>query len=109
MSINRRLPSTNGSASKARIESIVSELEIVIPLYEMTQTPGWEILNQELTRRELAAMERLASGSTELEEVMFNRATAQICRYFRDLPSRTQQQRDTLQAELDLVAPRRTE
>ncbi len=100
---HRRFPEQQ--TDRSRVSGILAELNTVQKLLDLTKHEGWESLNEELTRRELGAMQQLASGSTEQSEITFNRAVAQICKYLRELPDRMEQQRDTLQGELDLVAP----
>ncbi len=99
----RRFPEQQ--TDRSRVSAIIQELNTAQKLLDLTKHEGWEVLSEELTRRELGAMYQLASGSTEVSEISFNRAVAQICKYLRELPERTEQQRETLQSELDTVAP----
>jgi len=101
---HRRFPDTE--PSREQVHGIITEQVKVQKLLDLTKHEGWEVLNEELTRRELDAMRQLATGSTEPDIIAFYRAMAQICRHFREMPERLEQQRETLQLELDLVAPK---
>jgi hypothetical protein len=96
---HRRFPEAKGP-DRSRVTSIVQELDKVEHLKSLTEHEGWAYLEEELLLKELAAMRQLASGPTDTDTIMFNRATAQLCKYLRDLPSRMLIERDTLQAEL---------
>ncbi len=100
---HRRFPEVE--PDRTRIAAIVNELHNNELLLDLTRHEGWDLLNAELTRRELSAMQQLASGSTEVSEITFNRAVAQICKYLREMPERLEQTRETLQSELDSVVP----
>jgi hypothetical protein len=104
---HRRFPEAKGP-DRSRVTSIVQELDKVEHLKALTEHDGWAYLEEELLLKELAAMRQLASGPTDTDSIQFNRATAQLCKYLRDLPSRMLIERDTLQAELDLEAPDRS-
>jgi hypothetical protein len=104
---HRRFPEAKGP-DRSRVTSIVQELDKVEHLKSLTEHEGWAYLEEELLLKELAAMRQLASGPTDTDTIMFNRATAQLCKYLRDLPSRMLIERDTLQAELDQEAPDRS-
>jgi hypothetical protein len=106
MSVHRRFPETDPLISKEQVRALLEEMERTTKLASLTEHEGWKVLDEDLTKREYAAMQQLTYGSLNTEDVAFNRALAQICRYIRELPSRSTQQRETLQAEYDLYAPR---
>ena len=91
--------------SKNQIAAILAELNRVNKLLDLTKHEGWEVLAAELTQQELRAMRALASNATQGDDIPHNRALVQICRYLREMPDRLEQERETLQAELDLTAP----